>query len=48
MFKHWMEIVHNHDSDYLDWLFHWNIFPERVNFQKDDQEQSDLGHGGNC
>ena len=22
-----MEIVHNHDNDHLDWLFHWNIFP---------------------
>ena len=27
MFKHLMEIVHNHDNDHLDWLFHWNIFP---------------------
>ena len=27
MFKHWMEIVHNHDNDHLDWMFHWNIFP---------------------
>ena len=24
-----MEIVHNHDNDHLDWLFHWNIFPLR-------------------
>ena len=24
-----MEIVHNHDNDNLDWLFHWNIFPLR-------------------
>ena len=22
-----MEIVHNHDNDHLDWLFHKNIFP---------------------
>ena len=26
MLKHWMEIVHNHDDGYLDWLFHQNIF----------------------
>ena len=24
-----MEMVHNHDNDHLDWLFHWNIFPLR-------------------
>ena len=24
-----MEIVHNHDNDYLDWLFHRNVFPLR-------------------
>ena len=29
MFKHCMEIVHNHDNGHLDWLFHWNIFPLR-------------------
>ena len=33
MFKHRMEIVHNHDgnhdNDHLDWLFHHNIFPLR-------------------
>ena len=29
MFKHWMEIVHNHDHGYFDWLFHQNIFPLR-------------------
>ena len=29
MFKHCIEIVHNHDSDHLDWLFHQNIFPLR-------------------
>ena len=29
MFKHWMEIVHNHDCGYLDWLFHQNVFPFR-------------------
>ena len=26
MFKHWMEIVRNHDNGYLDWLFHQNVF----------------------
>ena len=29
MFKHWMEIVHNHDNGYCDWLFYWNVFPQR-------------------
>ena len=29
MFKHGMEIVHNHDNGHLDWLFHQNIFPLR-------------------
>ena len=29
MFKHRMEILHNHDNDHLDWLFHQNIFPLR-------------------
>ena len=29
MFKHWLEIVHNQDNDYLDWLFHQNVFPHR-------------------
>ena len=29
MFKHWIEIVHNHDNGYLDWLFHQNVFPLR-------------------
>ena len=29
MYKHWMEIVHNHDNSYLDWLFHQNVFPLR-------------------
>ena len=29
MFKHQMEIVHNHDNGYLDWLFHQNVFPLR-------------------
>ena len=24
-----MGIVHNHDNDHLDWLFHQNIFPLR-------------------
>ena len=29
MFKHLIEIVHNHDNDYFDWLFHQNVFPLR-------------------
>ena len=29
MFKHCMEIVYNHDNDYLDWLFLQNVFPQR-------------------
>ena len=29
MFKHRIGIVHNHDNDHLDWLFHCNIFPLR-------------------
>ena len=29
MFKHWVEIVHNHDNGYLDWLFPQNVFPLR-------------------
>ena len=29
MFKHWLEIVHNHDNDYFDWLFHQKLFPMR-------------------
>ena len=29
MFKHWMEIAHNHDNSYLDWSFHQNVFPSR-------------------
>ena len=29
MFKDWMEIVHNHDNGYLDWLFQRNVFPLR-------------------
>ena len=29
MFKHCMEIVHNHDNGYLNWLFHQNVFPLR-------------------
>ena len=29
MLKHYMEIVHNHDNGYLDWLFHQNVFPLR-------------------
>ena len=27
MLKHWMEIVHNYDNGYLDWLFNQNVFP---------------------
>ena len=30
MFKHWMEIMHNHDNGYLDRLFHQNAFPLRT------------------
>ena len=26
MFKYGMEIVHNHDNGYRDWLLYWNIF----------------------
>ena len=26
MFKHRMEIVHDHDNGYRDWLFYWNVF----------------------
>ena len=29
MFKHWMEIVHNLDNCYLDWLFQQNVLPLR-------------------
>ena len=29
MFNHWMEIAHNHDNRYLDWLFQQNVFPLR-------------------
>ena len=29
MFKHRMEIVHNHGNDYRDWLFYQNVFPQR-------------------
>ena len=29
MFNHWMEIVHNHDNGYLDWLFHKSILRPR-------------------
>ena len=29
MFKHWMEIVHNHDNRYCDWLFCYNVFSQR-------------------
>ena len=29
MFKHQMQIVHNHDNGYLDCLFHESVFPMR-------------------
>ena len=29
MFKHWMEMVQNHDNGYLDSLFHKNVFALR-------------------
>ena len=29
MFKHWIEILHDHDNSYLDWLFNQNVFPLR-------------------
>ena len=29
MFKHQMEIVHNHGNGYRDWLFYRNVFPKR-------------------
>ena len=29
MFKHQMEIVHNHGNGFRDWLFYWNVFPQR-------------------
>ena len=29
MFKHRMEIVHNHGNGYRDWLFYQNVFPQR-------------------
>ena len=29
MFKHWMEMVHNHDNGYRDRLFYKNVFPLR-------------------
>ena len=29
MLTHWMEIVHNHDNGCRDWLFHYNVFPQR-------------------
>ena len=29
MFKHWMEILHNHDNGYLDWFFHQSVFALR-------------------
>ena len=32
MFKHYMEIVHNHDNGYLDWLSHQNVFLLRESY----------------
>ena len=29
MFKHWIEILHEHDNGCLDWLFNQNVFPVR-------------------
>ena len=29
MFKHRMEIVHNHGNGSRDWLFYHNVFPQR-------------------
>ena len=29
MFKHWIEILHDHDNGCLDWLFNQNVFPLR-------------------
>ena len=29
MFKHWIEIVHNYENGYLDWLFYQKVFPLR-------------------
>ena len=29
MFKHRMEIVHNHGNGYRDWSFYQNVFPQR-------------------
>ena len=29
MFKHWTEIVHNHDNGFCDWSFYKNVFPQR-------------------
>ena len=48
-----MEIVHNHDNDYLDWLFHQNVFPLREstsimsgNSKGFTLEESSIEHGG--
>ena len=29
MFKHRMELVHNHGNGYRDWLIYQNVFPQR-------------------
>ena len=30
MFKPWIEILHDHDKGYLDWLFNQNVFPLKL------------------
>ena len=43
MFKHCMEIVHNHGNGYHDWLFYQNVFrresqlPQCLSMAKDSQ-----------
>ena len=32
MFKHRMEIVHNHGNGYRDWLFYQNVFSSIMSF----------------
>ena len=31
MFKHWLELAHNYDNEYLNWLFQY-FSSEGVNF----------------
>ena len=26
MSQHWIEVLHDHDNSYLDWLFNHNVF----------------------